>query len=462
MTPSLHPGGVLMLRSWDTKKRKMRGDEALLTDGRRFLGFILGLPRSGTTLLSAMLNNHPSVAVPAEPWIMLALESLGRTSIRHPANSQAIGSAVYDFLPEDMRRAALRAAAEAVYDGWRERLGKPVFIDKTPRYHLIVDFLADVFPDARFIVLLRDPFDIAASYRTTWNVDLPDLLRREADDPLSFDLPVGLARLHGFIKAHPDKTHVMRYEDLAADPATALAGALAHLGLPTDDAAALTRIDPGKQAEGRMGDRKILATARPHARSIGGGREIFDAPDRQILLDVVGAARMRALGYGATVDALSAGGTLDRGEDLAAHHLARMETLIAARRDDMMRESTLGVDLPASVQRRVHAALTGDAAWEAETGAALDAVRREMRDGVNLLADGLRRLETQTAPALSEKAAAAAEVVRLEERLAAAMQEIGDLRREAARRETRLHAVLASTSWKITAPLRALAAIFRS
>lgn len=394
---------------------------------------------------------------------MLALESLGRVSIRHPSNSQAIGSAIFDFLDGSLRNEATRAAAAAAYSGWLAKTGKETFIDKTPRYYLIANFLAEIFPDARFIVLLRDPFDIAASYRSTWNVDLPDLLRREADDPLTFDLPVGLARLQNFIAAHPDKTHVVRYEDLTADPAAALAGVLAHLGRPepADSVAALTSISPGKKIEGRMGDRKIARTAAPHAGSVGGGRAAFDGPDRQILLDAIGASRLRALGYGELADALAAEGVLDRGEDLAAHHLARLEALIAERRNDMARESTLGVDLPADVQRRIHAALAGGAAWEAEIGGGLPALREESRRIAVAVEEALRRMDARSDESVAAREAFLAEISRLKEELAAVRHENNELRRNVAQREIRLHAVLASTSWRVTAPLRGLAGLLR-
>ena len=44
------------------------------------LVLILGQPRSGTTLLGALLESHAEVHCPPEPWLLLALEALGRTS----------------------------------------------------------------------------------------------------------------------------------------------------------------------------------------------------------------------------------------------------------------------------------------------------------------------------------------------------------------------------------------------
>lgn len=377
---------------------------------------------------------------------MLALEQFGTVPIRHPANSQAVGSAVRDFLTPAARVQAARAAASAMYGSHLKTVGKQIFIDKTPRYHLILDFLIDTFPDAKFIVLFRDPFDIAASYRSTWQVDLPALLRAETDDPLAFDLTVGLDRLHRFAETNANRVHTVRYEDLVSNPAGEMARILAYLDLPaTADAVdGLTRIAPDPSRAGRMGDPKILSTRSPHSQSVGGWKRAFDASDRQILLDAIGVERLRALGYGGTADALLADGTLDRGEDLARHHLRRMETHMAKRYADMERIATLGVDLPSAVQRRVQAALAGDGAWERETAAELGALLR----AASPPAPPSASLEDQLSPLLA--------------RLDAALADIDRLRADVRERDLRIETLLASSSWRLTAPLRRLVQRVRS
>src|SRR6185437_15415502 len=101
------------------------------------LAFILGLPRSGTTLLSVILDRHPQVLCPPEPWIMLALESIGKTCVRHPADSRLIGQAVSEFADAESNISASRAFAEKLYNHRLQIAGKTVFVDKTPRYYHI-------------------------------------------------------------------------------------------------------------------------------------------------------------------------------------------------------------------------------------------------------------------------------------------------------------------------------------
>ena len=80
------------------------------------LVFLLGVPRSGTTLLSAMLDRHPQVLCPPEPWIMLALSALGQIPPAHPADPQLLGDATRAFFPAAFE-ARLTHVGHAAYTG---------------------------------------------------------------------------------------------------------------------------------------------------------------------------------------------------------------------------------------------------------------------------------------------------------------------------------------------------------
>lgn len=363
------------------------------------LVFLLGLPRSGTTLLASMLGRHRDIASPPEPWVMLALEALGRVSVRHPANSQVLGKAIRDFAPPDRLRAAQAAAARCLYDAHLAETGKRLFLDKTPRYWLIVDHLAVVFPAARFLWLVRDPLDVAASHRSTWGLDLPALLTAGEDEPALFDFTVGLARLEAFSDRHPERVRRLSYEALVADPVGELAGLLVHLGRATGErearaaAAGLTDLatpdgrsaDPNHRAD-RFGDPKILTTHSPHTHSVGNWRESFSPDALRILLEAVGTARLERLGYGATAAALRAMGIRERDPDLHLWYHDNAARRLAARWEDVRRAGTHCTPLAGAVQARVHAALAGDAAWHALAGAdgplagRLDALSRRLAE----------------------------------------------------------------------------------
>src|SRR6202012_657680 len=85
------------------------GERAMIDSLGENLVFLLGVPRSGTTLLSAMLDRHPQVLCPPEPWIMLALSALGQIPPAHPADPQLLGDATRAFCAGTEADDAIRA-----------------------------------------------------------------------------------------------------------------------------------------------------------------------------------------------------------------------------------------------------------------------------------------------------------------------------------------------------------------
>jgi hypothetical protein len=351
------------------------------------LVFLLGLPRSGTTLLSIMLDNHPDVASPAEPWIMLALAELGRVSVRHPANASVLGTAVARFAGPEGRVIAARAAARALYDTHLEARGKCILVDKTPRYWLIADFLIEVFPRARFIWLRRDPMDIAASYKSTWNIDLAATLQQGIDVPELLDLTLGLEWLTAFYKRHRDAVHVVFYERLVAAPRDELGAVLRHIGIdaPLELLGSLTRLDAAKRAPQSFGDEKIRATTAPHMKSIGTWRHVLNRDQLQVILDAVGAEQLVALGYADTVNALEMSEIYPSGGPTTTRFRASAMARLAARQADITRVTGHGfISALPTVQRRVHAAIAGEATWAAFVEAEIRRLEAPMSDLENL------------------------------------------------------------------------------
>ena len=136
--------------------------------------FLISQPRAGSTLLQRIMAGHSEVHTTAEPWLMLhpvyALREKG-----HEAEYDARVSfrALQDFLGTlDGGRvhyiAALRRMALHLYRTSCEQAGKLYFLDKTPRYYYIIPELASIFPDAKFIILLRNPLAVLASILNTW------------------------------------------------------------------------------------------------------------------------------------------------------------------------------------------------------------------------------------------------------------------------------------------------------
>jgi hypothetical protein len=348
------------------------------------LVFLLGLPRSGTTLLSVMLDNHPDVVSPPEPWVMLALAELGKVSMRHPADSSLLAVAVDRFADQDDRIVAARAAGAALYQTHLRRHDASIFVDKTPRYALICDFLISVFPEARFIWLRRDPMDIAASYLTTWNVDLAEILAKDLDTPELFDLTIGLDRLFAFHERHADSLHIVHYEKLTAAAADELKSLSRHIGLEaTDDMISkMTSFDCLRRNRDDFGDPKIHATSAPHVKSVGSWRNVLHAGQLQIMLDAIGVERMIRLGYASTVSELKARGIMQSDASAPSIYRAKAQRRWQEREEDIFK-TTLSLSRPPNLaQARVHAALAGEEAWIAMANDAFEPERSALYERI--------------------------------------------------------------------------------
>ncbi|MHC5002798.1 MAG: sulfotransferase, partial [Planctomycetota bacterium] len=286
------------------------------------LVLVLGLPRSGTTLLCALLANHPEVVCPAEPWILLALDALGCTAPAHPADARLLAVATRAFLDETDGLAARRAFATTAYNRLLAGGGGRILVDKTPRYYHRLDEIERTFPDARLVWIQRDLLDVAASYASSWDVDVAGFIEHDVGHPAALDLVVGAPRLEAFADARPQRVHRVEYEQLVRDPAGVMAGVLDALGLEAPPEIDLTPRSPGGAA---MGDRKIESTDRVHDRSIGTGLESLSTGQLQVLQDALGTDLLRRCSREGTIERLRDRGVVDRGP-----------AVTAARRDDAL------------------------------------------------------------------------------------------------------------------------------
>jgi hypothetical protein len=77
--------------------------------------FVLGVPRSGTTLVASMLGGHSRARAPAEPWTMLMLDQLGAVHGLHPAGAELVGARAATHFDAAARDALLAAMARVYY-----------------------------------------------------------------------------------------------------------------------------------------------------------------------------------------------------------------------------------------------------------------------------------------------------------------------------------------------------------
>ncbi len=202
--------------------------------GERGPVFLGGCPRSGLTLLRVMLDAHPGISCGPESGVL----SVARAARDIRASLGALHAR--DFhLPPEHTRASFAEAISAILAARMRAAGKGRVAEKSPLNLLFFEDYAAMFPAARFIHVVRDGRDIAAS-----------LIARAWKDPRSgkvFDYCAsaegaarywkGLARFGLSIeRTLGGRVMRIRYEDLAMSGEAALRAACAFLEEPyTDD-----------------------------------------------------------------------------------------------------------------------------------------------------------------------------------------------------------------------------------
>lgn len=268
--------------------------------------FLISLPRSGSTLLQRILGGHPDIATLAEPWLMLhPLYALKRAGIETEYDAGVAREALDDFLGqidggEEAYVQGIRRFTGDLYARALERQGKILFLDKTPRYYRIVPELRRVFPQAKFVFLLRNPLAVLTSTLHTWFSDDPAALMGTGNHR---DLLEGPGLLVSGIAELGDAAIVVRYEELVDAPERVIAGLCARLGVRFESAMLEYGITPAPA--GRFGDQTGVPS---HTRPIDTSRDKWidylggyaRLPFALEYLDQLGETTLAAFGYDAS------------------------------------------------------------------------------------------------------------------------------------------------------------------
>jgi len=198
--------------------------------------FIVGCPRSGTTMVQQALNRHSQIAIPPETKFFFSfLGHSRRCQLRH---LQRLNGDLKISLPEPAAPVSSVAAARWYYEEmarqYVERLHKKevaCFGEKTPEHTGRLSLIRQVFPEGKIVVLYRDGRDVASSLtRMPWtsqNLYVNFVIW------LYYHWVVQNARQSGC-----PNLYVVSYEEVVADPRRALGDILHFLGLPYEPAVA--------------------------------------------------------------------------------------------------------------------------------------------------------------------------------------------------------------------------------
>ncbi len=269
--------------------------------------FVIGAPRSGTTLLRIMLSSHRRIYIPPEsdfiPRLYLgrARTPMGRDRalrdaqvilghrrfLREWRDAVPDPAAFVDALPELTPAALL----DALYRAYAAQHGAARWGDKSPIYTHYIPLLAEIFPSAQFVHLIRDGRDAAlstlAAYPDRFYVDVYFAAQ-------SWQRRVRAARRAG-VALGPARYVELRYEDLTADPEAALRLLCAFLG--EDYAPAMC--EPHKLARELLRPQGRHAPVRePVHPNSGGWRSRMPVGDQR-LFHAVASDLLVDLGYDA-------------------------------------------------------------------------------------------------------------------------------------------------------------------
>ncbi|WP_156943784.1 tetratricopeptide repeat-containing sulfotransferase family protein [Roseivivax isoporae] len=187
--------------------------------------FVTGMPRSGTTLAEQIVGAHPDATAGGELALALRL-----AHARFAANGRL--AALRSLKDPDLAR-----YAASYLHGVRRATGarRGTVTDKSIQSHLVYGYLARALPGARFVVIDRDPRDVALSiYKTHFALGT----HRYANDLA--DIAAAIKAFRASVAAWQDRLgdRLVRvaYEDLVGDPEPAARRLVAAAGLDWDPA----------------------------------------------------------------------------------------------------------------------------------------------------------------------------------------------------------------------------------
>lgn len=201
--------------------------------------FVVGFPRSGTTLLEQMLDAHPQLcAMDEQPFLQNAIDALRADGVDYPSAMAAVPPSAL----ESARSLYFERAAGAAPARGARRL-----VDKNPLNLLRLPGIARLFPHARIMLAVRHPCDVILSCHQQ-HFRAPEFASLCRDLPT---LAQAYVRAFDFWFAEAAKlapaVHVVRYETLVADFSAQARDVTAFLGLEWSDAL----LDPARRAKAR-------------------------------------------------------------------------------------------------------------------------------------------------------------------------------------------------------------------
>lgn len=209
--------------------------------------FVLGVSRSGTTLLRVILDRSPGIAIPDETFFIPPLAHRHSSpvdpaefldDIRRLPRLAAWEVPADDFAVRLQPGMSVGDALAAVFSAYAAKHGKPRWGDKTPMYMRHLGLIEKLFPDAQYVHLVRDGRDAALAF-----LDMPEGVvtrtwahpRSPAGFACEWRTEVRRARELGR-RLGRSRYFEIRYEELVADTAGVVRSVCDFADLPFESA----------------------------------------------------------------------------------------------------------------------------------------------------------------------------------------------------------------------------------
>jgi hypothetical protein len=181
--------------------------------------FVVGCPRSGTTLTRLILDSHPAISAGPESRLLWGLRAIEQNN----------WSTLTGFgLELDEWHANVRTLFEAFHRRYAEHQGKTRWADKSPDYALMLDYVDVLYPDAQIVHIVRNPRDVIDAWRRFYGLKS---VGRAAKAWVRY-----VRSAHEFaVGRGPDRVTEIRYEDLVRDPEPTLRSLFGWLGETWDE-----------------------------------------------------------------------------------------------------------------------------------------------------------------------------------------------------------------------------------
>jgi hypothetical protein len=217
--------------------------------------FVIGNPRSGTTLLRLMLTNHKNIVIPPEGGFAVWLyekygpadfsESIVKAFVEDLSHTRKIETWNLDYAGLldyilSVGSVSYTEAVRNVYEFYGHSIGKTFLRwgDKNNHYLRHIDTIREMYPPARFIHIIRDGRDVACSYMDLHRSNIvseytPQLPFKIKDIANVWSTNVQKIR-NSFNRIGWDNVSEIRYEDLVSQPSDTLKKVCSFLEEPYD------------------------------------------------------------------------------------------------------------------------------------------------------------------------------------------------------------------------------------